>query len=336
MINIYKHGLFYSMEFFQVYRHSFTLDECRNRNFLPFGFLHVAMGKKLFLTPFLNLRSSKVIKNKRSVIPNRCKIFLNLETAHNLCKAALNILWLFLKYDITFCLRHWCGNTMEKEYTTNHCDKLYLYDVTIHVFTNNKSYILEFITRPVDRYLFRLYVDIWIEDFLFIFYHKKIMFNLTKLFIFFQFLVQFVCRENFEKISEISNEKLIFAHTVRIYKMCMVFLLNFYSICFFFQNTSQLCRSGDRNKISSYPNDMYKSEKKWNGGYGQLTNVNLKMNEVNVAHLIEIFVLIAVWKTSTIWIGPIFSWTICKSHWKWRIFTKNSLHWINGESRDSH
>lgn len=76
-----------------------------------------------------------------------------------------------------------------------------------------------------------------------------------------------------------SKDKLIFVHTVSksrnklIDRKFIVFLLILFELHWLLEYL-KICRHGDRNILLPYPNDPFKSEKLWPGGFGELTNVN--------------------------------------------------------------
>lgn len=69
-----------------------------------------------------------------------------------------------------------------------------------------------------------------------------------------------------------NNDTLIFAHVVsKVLLSCKLFIFE----CIDWMHFFQLYRHGEANIEKVYPNDPYRNESYWPGGYGQLTNVNL-------------------------------------------------------------
>lgn len=92
------------------------------------------------------------------------------------------------------------------------------------------------------------------------------------------FIVQFVsvvqCLDAVNTNQSSSADKLLFVHAV--IEQTLIKLLNNFTTSFFLK---QLCRHAARNIIEPYPNDLYKDESFWDGGYGQITNVSLSVHE---------------------------------------------------------
>lgn len=102
-----------------------------------------------------------------------------------------------------------------------------------------------------------------------------------------------------ESTQNIVNDQLIFAHTVNNFFKPLINFESFecvVSFKFWFFASLKLCRHGDRNIHSSFPNDPWKSLEHWPGGYASLTNVSstfvyfhIFLMKNNFVHLIFIF-----------------------------------------------
>lgn len=77
--------------------------------------------------------------------------------------------------------------------------------------------------------------------------------------------------ENLDVETNKENDTLIFAHVVSKLSFFTAKESNFE----FYDLNFKLFRHGDRNIARRYPNDPYKDESNWPGGYGQLTKVKL-------------------------------------------------------------
>lgn len=82
-------------------------------------------------------------------------------------------------------------------------------------------------------------------------------------------------RSDCKEQNRLVGDKLIFAHVVRIFTLNSVFIYSISFLILFLSVVLQIFRHGERNIDNTYPNDPFKDEIYWPGGFGALTNVSV-------------------------------------------------------------